>query len=274
MIPVVANEADQLVEWKPLLLLNKSHLGSAFVHSIIACSPNHITSKSGKRLPVELWLDILDFATIKCETDLYTLVQPHYIRTNYNGDKDLVCRKIREWEAFGYLQDNDHFFAAEFFLAKPDRLLFSHDNPFGLPETRQYGLSVTIPIDMLACGTEFLYVKLTVPDVIKYLEDGDCRICRGGHTVGRGFCGAGIARRFLNLEARTGGKTLNMICPLCVGPVHAMDSLYIQAGEGGLKSSELYRAWEMQRLRQLGFVVGPVTLQMSLRWSLRVENKY
>ncbi|KAJ4264462.1 hypothetical protein NW762_005662 [Fusarium torreyae] len=266
MIPVVAGEADQLVEWKPLLLLNKSLLGSAFVRSIIIRSPSNITSKSGKRFPLELWLDILDFVTTRSQPDQYTLVQPNYIKTNYNGVKDLVCRKIRRWEAFGYLKDNDHFVAAEFFLAKPDTPLPGYDNPFGTPETRQYGPYVTIPIDMLSHGTKFLWVKLTVPDVIKYLEDGDCRICRGGHTIGRGFCGPGIAGRFLSLEVQTtGGKPLNMICPLCVGPVHALDSLYIQAGKRALVS-ERYRAWEMQRLQQLGFVVGPVTLRMSLPW--------
>ncbi|KAF9768874.1 hypothetical protein IL306_013768 [Fusarium sp. DS 682] len=187
MRSVDTDEISKLLEWKPLMLLNMTVSGPAFIESVVARSPALITSKSkgGKVLPLELWDIILEFAISDPKDHKYTLVRPGSLQQASVGGEgeELICSKYKRWSAFGMIQDYEELSAYAVYLAHPDSTQ-RRPNPFGDPNTRQFGPPASLPTTMCSSKIKCLHVSLTVPDVIRYLEDGRCQFYRGEHITG------------------------------------------------------------------------------------------
>ncbi|SPJ87832.1 uncharacterized protein FTOL_12301 [Fusarium torulosum] len=256
MRPVELGEVDDLLDWKPLLLLNKTLFGPAFVDSIVSRSPTLIKSKGGKELPLELWISILAFAVAEnSEPHDYALVRPFTFERREDGGKELICQRFKRWTAFGTIQTSSGVEDYHVFLAHPDKNLDSYRNPF---RNRDYGNPIRIPTELLNSTIDFLHVRLTVPDVIKYLEGGSCQLCWGERTVGGNGVGCRVAHSFL------GGwevlfwdalSDLPMLCPLCIGMEHAVVCLRrrVQWDQGYATHRAEYTSWLQTKLQELGF---------------------
>ncbi|KAM0192711.1 hypothetical protein ACHAPA_005812 [Fusarium lateritium] len=222
MRPAELSEVDDLRHWKPLLLFNKTLFGPAYVDSLVSHSPTLIKSKGGKELPLELWLSILAFAVAEGpEAHDYALVRPFKLETRKDGGKVMTCQKFKRWTSFGTIEDAIGVEDYNLYLAHPDKDFHSHRNPF---RNREYGHPISIPTELLDSKIDFLHVRLTVQDVIKYLEGGGCQLCCGDRTIG-GYC-AGVEVAYSWFEGlETLLETLMwydcfglpILCPLCVG---------------------------------------------------------
>jgi hypothetical protein len=256
MRPVESGEVHDLLDWKPLLLLNKTLFGPAFVDSIVSRSPTLIKSKGGKELPLELWISILAFAVAEnSEPQDYALVRPFILETREDGGKDLICQRFKRWTAFGTIQTSSEVEDYHVFLAHPDRNLGSYHNPF---RNRDYGNPIRIPTELLDSTIDFLHVRLTVPDVIKYLEGSSCQLCWSERTIGGNGVGCRVAHRFLGgWEVRFWDalSDLPMLCPLCVGLEHAIECLQrrVPLEQGYATYREEYTLWLETKLQGLGF---------------------
>ncbi|KAF5989122.1 hypothetical protein FCOIX_159 [Fusarium coicis] len=201
------------------MIFNSTLLGPAYIESIVSSSPALITSRGGKALPFEVWDMIIDFSNRCPESHRYSLVRPKLLQTSARGD-ELVCDMYKRWwRPFGNTYCLKGIEMRRFYLAHPDepsesdhpdldsiRLssfyrpfpnsfespfaissLFPFDGYFDLSEyldfLDMYVSSCTFPAALLASKTKFLHVELTVPDVIKNLEDGNCECCHGKHVL-------------------------------------------------------------------------------------------
>ncbi|EWG48977.1 hypothetical protein FVEG_08611 [Fusarium verticillioides 7600] len=223
MRPVVPEEVGDLLKWRPLMLFNKTLLGPAYIESIVSSSPTLITSQGGKTLPLEVWYMIIDFSNLCPENHRYSLVRPKLLQTSAGGDK-LVCERYKRWSPFGNIKEIRELEMYRFYLAHPDRLYnpaldSTCPNPFSLSFPSS-GSPCAFPTALLASKTKFLHLELTVPDVIKNLEDGYCTCCFGKHVFGSDFVLSGASTRWYSQLA---GGLIPMflagffICPVCVG---------------------------------------------------------
>ncbi|KAF4998904.1 hypothetical protein FGRMN_2835 [Fusarium graminum] len=146
MRPVLSNELRNLLIQRPLLLFNQTLFGPAFVDNIVRRSPPNITSKGGKRLPLEIWYCILEFSH-SSEAHDYALVRPQIIARGTNGGKELVCQKFKRWTSFGTIRILDNVENYNFLLAHPDRLYPGYLDPSNSPQSRDDGRSVSIPVE-------------------------------------------------------------------------------------------------------------------------------
>ncbi|KAF5643838.1 hypothetical protein F52700_2710 [Fusarium sp. NRRL 52700] len=186
MRPVVPEEIGDLLKWRPLMLFDRTLLGPAYVESIVSYSPALIASPGGKRLPLEVWYKIIDFSNRYPESHRYSLVRPGFLQTSERGD-ELVCERYQRWLPFGNIKQLNEIDMYEFYLAHPDKSRHpSLDSPCQSP-FRCFGSPCAFPTALLASRTKFLHVSLTVPDVIKNLEEGYCSRCSGKHVVGSDF---------------------------------------------------------------------------------------
>ncbi|KAM0350598.1 hypothetical protein ACHAPU_003083 [Fusarium lateritium] len=253
MRPVLPKEVDDLLTWRPLLLFNKTLLGPAFVDRIVRRSPNHITSKGGKALPLELWYSILDFS--KSSECHYVLLRPLVAVVGVHGGKELVCQKFKCWNSFGTITTLANIEHCNLLLAHPDKVRKGFDNPFSSPRSREYGRPASIPVDILHSTIEILHVKLTVPDVIRYLEVGGCYSCLDERMIGRYGNGYEVANCLISEHQDFGYYFyLKMLCPVCVGVEHAVSELRRRPGTYDL-SWETQTSFLSERLLELGFKV-------------------
>ncbi|KAF5024410.1 hypothetical protein F66182_3496 [Fusarium sp. NRRL 66182] len=181
MIPVDRKEIQDLVKWKPVLILNGTLYKQVFI-SHISSSLCNITSNHGKCLPPKIWNMIFRFYAEEQLSTFYRrhdhfFVQPSRLQTNVDGSRNLVCRRMQHNRPFGKLRNDDEVVAAEFFLAKPGSTLLPHPNPFGNPKDREYGQIIKIPVHLLSSRVKFLHVGIKVPDVIMHIEDSACELC-------------------------------------------------------------------------------------------------
>ncbi|KAF4420131.1 hypothetical protein FACUT_11296 [Fusarium acutatum] len=200
MRPVVPEEIGDLLKWRPLMLLNRTLLGPAYIESIVSYSPALITSQGGKRLPLEVWGMIIDFSSRCPENHRYSLVRPKLLQTSAGGD-ELVCERYKRWLPFGNIKQLEEIEMYRFYLAHPDKLHHpdldsSCPNPFYFP-IPSFGSPCAFPTALLASKTRFLHLELTVPDVIKNLEYGYCTCCSGKHVVGHDFGLSGTSARWI-----------------------------------------------------------------------------
>ncbi|KAH7237038.1 uncharacterized protein BKA55DRAFT_543674 [Fusarium redolens] len=260
MRPVDSEEISDLLKWQPLMLFDRTLFGPAYVEGVVSRSPELIASQRGKRLPLELWNMIIDFANRCPEDHWYSLIRPKLLQTSVRGD-ELVCSKYQRWSLFGNIQQFNEIELYRFYLSHPDQLSHpgmdsSCPNPFGDPLTREFGSPCAFPTALLASKTTFLHVELTVPDIIKHLEDGDCAFCSGRHVTGYGD-NSPFETRFARVSQWLGGRvpfvTGPVICPLCVGMDHAWDSINIQTQRMKPMSVGESRSWVDKRLESLGF---------------------
>ncbi|KAG5791168.1 hypothetical protein H9Q69_009779 [Fusarium xylarioides] len=218
MRPVVPEEVGDLLKSRPVMIFNRTLLGPAYIESIVSSSPALVTSQGGKALPLEVWDMIIDFSNRCPENHRYSLVRPKLLKTSAGGDELACYRYKRWWSPFGNTYSLKGIEMLRFYLAHPDEPNESdHPNldsirlssfyhpypssfksPFAIPSIfpfdyfdffdnldffDYYVSSCAIPTALLASKTKFLHVELTVPDVIKNLEDGNCECCHGKHVL-------------------------------------------------------------------------------------------
>ncbi|KAL6916411.1 hypothetical protein FSST1_007906 [Fusarium sambucinum] len=182
MRPAHDDEAEMLAHWKPIIILNKTLRGPAYVESLVSQSPTLITSSArGRTLPLELWYIILDSIANDPDPHDYALVRPIDLKVDGRRNKTLMCVKLQRWLSMDQLQDEAKVFAANKYLARPDLRFSDILYPFlkfSEPSTRW-----EIPARVLSSKYKTVHVAITVPDVIKYLEDVRCDICLGDFYV-------------------------------------------------------------------------------------------
>ncbi|KAF4956989.1 hypothetical protein FGADI_3401 [Fusarium gaditjirri] len=274
MRPVVPEEVDDLLKSRQVMIFNRTLLGPAYIETLVSCSPRLITSKGGKRLPLEVWYMIIDFANRYPENHQYFLVLPKLLQTNAGGD-ELVCERFKRWLPFCDIKTLKGFEMFQFFLAHPDesdnpnldpkRLRFFY-HPYPSAIFSPFSSSISFPFSsfdstcafpaaLLASKIKFLHVELTVPDVIKNVEDGKCDCCLRKHVIGTDFKGRQGNRWNTFWELLDGLSDWYMtgffFCPLCVGPEHARESIDVH--ESTSLSREEYNSWLLDRLESLGF---------------------
>ncbi|KAG8667491.1 hypothetical protein FPOAC2_12656 [Fusarium poae] len=117
--------------------------------------------------------------------------------------------------------------------------------------------SFTIPVSDLDSEQPFLYWGVRAPEMISWLEEGKCELCRGA----REFCvgcldGRDVLERFTGLDAaRLGGDCGTiMLCPLCIGEDYAKNSVYATSDRAnGNMSVEEFAESCNQRMKELGY---------------------
>ncbi|KAF5662708.1 hypothetical protein FHETE_7814 [Fusarium heterosporum] len=254
MRPVSSKEVHKLLKWRPLLLLNKTLFGPAFVDSIVRRSSAHITSKGGNGLPLELWCSILQFSQSSDSND-YALVRPQIIARGTDGGKELICQKFKRWTSFGTIKTLEGIENCNLLLAHPDKHRVGLHNPFNSPHSREYGRPVSIPVEALDSKVNFLHVRLEVPDVIKYLEGGSWNTCLDERIIGRFGKRYAIANWLLHEHDDLNRHYyIMMLCPVCVGAEHALSELKRRPGTYDFFQGPQISILK-KRLRELEFTI-------------------
>ncbi|GKU07453.1 hypothetical protein FLAG1_10387 [Fusarium langsethiae] len=130
MRPAHDDEAETLAHWKPMIIINETVLGPAYVESLVSQSPVLITSKTKgqKTFPLELWCMILDLIANDPDPHRYALVRLIDLKVDDRRNKRLVYVKVKRWLTMGSLQYETEAIAAHGYLARPD--LTFEDLPF------------------------------------------------------------------------------------------------------------------------------------------------
>ncbi|KAH6975225.1 hypothetical protein BKA56DRAFT_733534 [Ilyonectria sp. MPI-CAGE-AT-0026] len=181
MRPVTCSSLDSRVEEKSILILDATLLYLNYIEGIV---PAGVSSKQGnKRLPLEIWRNILDFAVGDNNSHTYFLVQPQSLEQSKAGSTTLICAAIPKWNRCGSLTEANLVYEYEYYLARPhDCLQDGGARPFSLPSDEATPLMFRVPT--AALDKEILFEELTVPDVIAWPERGQCYLCHRGRI----FC--------------------------------------------------------------------------------------
>ncbi|RSL99005.1 hypothetical protein CEP52_009996 [Fusarium oligoseptatum] len=211
MRPIDNSDLNELLQRKPILMLDAIGLTINFIETLVRRSPSLITTNNGKKtLPLELWLEILEW------TRLWRwplLVQPQSLE---EGSIDaLVCASIPKWTRCGYLADDRGIKGP-----KPQR-------PFLLPHAPTEASIFKVPITALGQESKLLYGGLTVSDIMARVEDGKRFVCEGNGSICAG-CGGGheITKNF-SFDWVCGDCSYQLLCPLCIGLGYAEKSLWV-----------------------------------------------
>ncbi|KAF4967942.1 hypothetical protein FSARC_4595 [Fusarium sarcochroum] len=257
MKPVEEADINAIVEQGSILILDMTQLAINFIHEIICHSPNHISTKNGKSLPSEIWLQILSWMECDDEGRLYPPVYPFPIQDSKTGPI-LVCKALESWSTCGDIKMGDYFNAYQDYLRYPHKVQDNHDRPFQLPECQDGAIS--IPINSLRSDKKFLFHNVDVADMIAWGEDGACSLCGSGREFCAGCRGVGdILEEFVYLPS-SADCSVRVLCPLCIGRTFAEASLEVQAFDDGWAQDEEiaqweeeYDAWVGERMIQLGY---------------------
>ncbi|UPK95712.1 hypothetical protein LCI18_006647 [Fusarium solani-melongenae] len=220
MRPVTPSRLDSVVERKEVCILSTTWFTIQFVSSLINHSPGNIATKQGnKRLPLELWREIIAWAEMDLKSGNYCLVQVH--RLEERGAKRILsCAKITEWNRCGLLESED---AADEYR-KHLRFPGEGDEPkrpFVLADTSNSDSLIRIEESLLLPENEILFYRLHVYDVVARIEHGDCSFCKDkrwvdyyGEQGGCRFYGGYFSSRpnYLSYFEDT-----TMGCPICIG---------------------------------------------------------
>lgn len=162
------------------ILMMKSHPeGIRFITQVLASTSRTMTSKGGISLPNELWNRIIPLAASDTQP-VFCFVQI----TSINGDL-LTCREICDggWPFCGELASADEIELFERLLAKPNATTTS-TSELKIPPIKpkwkspnRFEVRISPPEDELR-DKEVLFHDITVPDVIAFMENGDCGFCR------------------------------------------------------------------------------------------------
>lgn len=243
-----------LVEKKPILLLNKTALGLSFVDVLIHRSADSIATQKDKRLPLEIWLMVLDFAVCDKDADKFCLVQPQFIIDN---GRFLLCKRVwqKRGKLCGRLEDRESVIDYEFCLQWP-RKQRPEDLPFDIPATNDDKHTVKVEIATLKSSksTRPLFSAITVPDIISWLEYGDCLLCNAVRVICPG-CSGGRYEEFIFDEHL--GCGMNIPCPLCMGidfTEEYLDECRSEHGDDGenREADEEFDKWYQGRFVELG----------------------
>jgi hypothetical protein len=307
MQPVTKEHLESLVESKPILLLDELAIGPAFVDAALRPAPSLISSKGGQRFPRELWDMVLGFATrntshrlvqphaLKHDGAGRQVLVCKLVSTDGHAScgelKDGVAYEAYEWylrHPNGTLPDkipgdekwtkneveDDEGSDEE----RPEegssdeegpRSVSLKDRPFDIPETADPETTIKIPSSTFESTIKVLFWDITVPDVIARVEGGWCRLCGGGRSHCPG-CLRGMRDEVEGFAyVSSTDCSYLMLCPLCVGPEWAEESLERQEQDDrdwdwGAKpygmDEELeeqcakFNDWFNARLRALGYL--------------------
>lgn len=255
MRPVCCSSLDSRVEKKSILMLDVTLLYLNYIESV---GPAKISSKQGnKQLPLEIWCTILDLAARDNNSHRYFLVQPRSLERSKAGSTTLLCAGVPEWNQCGSLTDVNLVCDYEDYLARPHGCpQGGGERPFSLPSDEATAFMFRIPT--AALDKKILFERLTVPDVIARVEQGECHLCDGARI----FCagcrdGREVAENWTS-ATRVGDCSIRMLCPLCMGTEFASDSISMQQAlkwESATEEMEdEYDAWANSRFAELGYM--------------------
>ncbi|KAH8800353.1 hypothetical protein F5884DRAFT_838268 [Xylogone sp. PMI_703] len=250
---------------KPIVILNVAAVEIDLIDAFIRRNPDCIATKQGGiKLPLEIWLRILDMPCTSLPRPVWgncRLVQPQSIVQTPEGDFLICapmkketrkrCRDVRsDWEM-------DHY---RFYLAKPDALAdFKPDEdkpvpPFEQPEVKDIEDKDGIKIKMttLKSAANLIFANLTVPDVISRIEGDACNLCWGSRQIcPDDRCSGGLGREFFG-DRNCGCGVV--VCPLCIGTDIAEEyfNRYVADYDEGMPEEEL-EDWCRARFAELGY---------------------
>jgi hypothetical protein len=244
MRPVRADEAEDLVKWKPMMILDKTLYGPAYIESLVTRNPGLVTSKSygRKTFPLEIWHMILNIITNDPVSHDFALLRANYIEVGGKMDKTLACNKINRWNLLGMLRSNYAIGNANMYLARPDLAFHVLPNPFRLDDASQ---PWKIPTLLFSSKIKSLYVRVTVPDFIKHLEDGKCGNCFNTRTIRRDITREIDGQQ--DFSRLRWSMSLPVLCPLCVG----LDATNRCIELSSLLQTRGYLAWLRKELTRL-----------------------
>ncbi|KAI8716326.1 hypothetical protein NCS52_00925800 [Fusarium sp. LHS14.1] len=254
MKPVDPTKLDKLLQNNPILMLDAIELSAKFIETTVRRSPDFITTKKGKKtLPLELWLEIIEWTR---EWSWNILVQPQ--RLEEGSTNTIVCTAIPSWNPCACLKNASAVRAYESYLDRPGDGP-DENRPFRLPQdlTEDEDWTWKVPATALSQEKMILCGELIVPDVIALVEDGKCYTCVQGRSIcpGRGF-GYQIAEGFGFYQV-SGDSSYSLLCPLCIGLEYAAEDLCLtderNKGEEGCLTDEEYADWVQSRFRELGY---------------------
>ncbi|KAF4442242.1 phenylacrylic acid decarboxylase [Fusarium austroafricanum] len=262
LVPVETTDVETLKNLNSILILDIALWGTGFLRNILSRSPTRISTKKGKTLPTEIWLDILSWVEYDHMSHLY---EPVYaIETTSPTDAcgsepQLVCNVLEEWGAYfgkigGSVDDYEKLLedpACEIEGGK-----YAPKLPFQVSKSAT-GNTISVPISHLEFEGKFLFHKLEVADIISKLEGGYCDLC----DCNRDFDG-GLRWKRDEVSFFTGALygheecCDDIICPLCIGREYA-DAYVDQRCENVDPEDKMpddeYRAWMNERRKELGY---------------------
>ncbi|KAK4209743.1 hypothetical protein QBC37DRAFT_449738 [Rhypophila decipiens] len=261
---------------RALHLLDLNRLGLNFLSHLIARGGSreiHAHGSKGVRHPIELWNMILDPLKQDLDDPNYCLVQAspiHTLRDNNNNNNNKndvanhhtldIVRCTRYILDFRYYQpsyqgNSNAISRFADVLADPDK--YVGDRKYPRPsrmanETFNVALAGKGRSDpVVAC----LMGNITPTDVVRFINDGNCRMCRNDRVVCRdcGFSALDFDHRGLGVVGgyRCGQSCIHrnsIVCPLCIGDDLAFEQ---QALPGPCH-------WQSEPYRQIRGLVGRV----------------
>ncbi|RBR20932.1 uncharacterized protein FIESC28_05084 [Fusarium coffeatum] len=244
MRPVRGDEAEDLAKWKPMMILDKTLYGPAYVESLVARDPGLVTSKTSvrKTLPLEIWYIILDIITDDPSLHDFAIVRANCIEIGGKRGRVLVCNRVNQWASLGALRDEHEVEEANKYLARPDLTFRLLPNPFHLDGASQ---PWEIPSLLFSSKIKCLHVEITVPDFIKHFEDGNCHCCSNTRTIHRQiYKTIGGLQEFQRV---TWSMFMPVMCPVCVG-LEAFERCTVVFGRS---KAGAYLAWLKEELMKL-----------------------
>ena len=244
MRPVHANEAERLVVWKPMMILDKTLYGPAYVENLVARNPGLVTSKTygRKTLPLEVWYMILDIITNDPSLHDFAFVRANCIEMGGKRGQTLVCNRVNQWASLGALRNENEVEEVNMYLARPDLNFRLLPNPFRLDGGSQ---PWEIPTLLFSSKIKSLHVEITVPDFIKHFEDGECHCCQNSRTIRRQI--------YKEISSQQGFSRVRwsmfmpVMCPVCVG----LEAFERCTEVFRRSSSRAYLAWLREELTKL-----------------------
>ncbi|KAL8830194.1 MAG: hypothetical protein Q9170_005840 [Blastenia crenularia] len=227
---------DDLLIQKPILLLKTTVLPINYLIKLVFANK---LSGAAAKVPSELWLKIVAHYTTSCGNGFLPVVP---ISITASPHRQLRCKGVVL--KLGDFSDRYAVMAAEEFLAST---LSYHPHPFGEdrrselilghpdPEDEELRLvehdyfsadevgieySIVLPKGITSAKTsapalkmiDCLFTAVAVPDIVAWLENGQCWVCNGERDICPG-CTGGVAQKF---DAFMGCGT-PLACPLCMG---------------------------------------------------------
>lgn len=210
-----ADLQPDLLAKKPILLLDTTSLP---IHTLISYIVADALPGAAGKLPTELWLKIIEYT--KTEDAKHEAVQPTSIIPAKRGTV-LHCQVVDL--DLGDFANRAEVEAAEEWLQSPltyDQQQCGIEDVFGAKVVTNKTHAIIFPSAPVSSGAsvpalsvpDCLFTAITVPDVISWLRDGRCWVCRGEHEICPG-CTGGKAQEF---DAFMGCGVM-LACPLCMG---------------------------------------------------------
>ncbi|KAI4288292.1 MAG: hypothetical protein L6R35_002441 [Caloplaca aegaea] len=219
-------QPDFLAEKKPILLLDTSILP---LRSLVRYVAADAFAGAAGKLPIEIWLEnIIEYA--RPEEPQHVAVQPTAIVPWKYGSM-LHCRAVDL--DLGTFDGRADVEAAERWLQSPhtydqeqreshNGIIFrakdtnnnnnNNNNTYGIFFPGVLPASSSASVLAALSAPDCLFTAITVPDMISWLQDGRCWVCRGKRDICPG-CTGGKAQEFDAFM----GCGVKLACPLCMG---------------------------------------------------------